>query len=65
MVATEGHSLKIVYTLHGTGCIPVTCLLKESGFTNLQVVKEQSIADPDFSTVVYPNPEEEAAFELP
>ena len=65
LVATEGHSLKIVYTpLHGTGCIPVTRLLKESGFTNLQVVKEQSIADPDFSTVVYPNPEEEAAFEL-
>lgn len=65
LVAKEGHNLKIVYTpLHGTGCIPVTRLLQESGFTNLHVIKEQSVADPDFPTVVYPNPEEEAAFEL-
>ena len=65
LVFKEGHGLNIIYTpLHGTGSIPVARLLMESGFTNLQVVTEQKVPDPDFKTVTYPNPEEKAAFGL-
>lgn len=56
---------KIVYTpLHGTGNIPVRRVLKEVGFKNVFVVKDQELPDSEFPTVKYPNPEEEAAFEL-
>ena len=57
--------LKIVYTpLHGTGNIPVRTILKELGFQNVYVVKEQELPDGDFPTVGYPNPEAPAAYEL-
>lgn len=57
--------LKIVYTpLHGTGNLPVQRILKELGFENVYVVPEQELPDADFSTVNYPNPEDEKAFEL-
>lgn len=57
--------LKIVYTpLHGTGNIPVRTILKELGFQNVFVVKEQELPDGDFPTVGYPNPEAPAAYEL-
>ncbi len=57
--------LKIVYTpLHGTGNIPVRTILKELGFANVFVVKEQELPDGDFPTVGYPNPEAAAAYEL-
>ena len=55
----------IVYTpIHGTGNRPVREGLELIGFTNVQVVKEQELPDPNFSTVDYPNPEEPAAFSL-
>ena len=57
--------IKIVYTpLHGTGNIPVRRVLKELGFENVYVVKEQELPDGDFPTVSYPNPEAAEAFEL-
>ncbi|MCI8723600.1 MAG: phospho-sugar mutase [Ruminococcus sp.] len=57
--------LKIVYTpLHGTGNIPARRILKELGFENVYVVKEQELPDGEFPTVSYPNPEAEEAFEL-
>nr|WP_233120235.1 phospho-sugar mutase [Thermosipho sp. 1074] len=57
--------IKIVYTpLNGTGNIPVRHVLKERGFKNVFVVKEQELPDPDFTTVGYPNPEDIKAFEL-
>lgn len=60
-----GKDTKIVYTpLHGTGNIPVRRILREIGFENVLVVKEQELPDPEFSTVKYPNPEEKAAFEI-
>ncbi len=60
-----GKELKIVYSpLHGTGNIPVRRVLKELGFTNVYVVKEQELPDGEFPTVSYPNPESEEAFEL-
>ena len=60
-----GRDLKIVYSpLHGTGNIPARRTLKELGFTNVYVVKEQELPDGEFPTVSYPNPEAKEAFEL-
>ena len=57
--------IKIVYTpLHGTGNVPVQRILKEVGFENVYVVKEQEKPDGHFPTVSYPNPEDPKAFEL-
>jgi phosphoglucomutase len=57
--------LKLVYTpLHGSGNVPVRRILAETGFSNLIVVKEQEMPDPEFPTVKYPNPEEKSSFEL-
>ncbi|ANE87965.1 phospho-sugar mutase [Bacillus cereus] len=64
MVEKVGKDLKIVFTpLHGTSNISVRRGLKEVGFTDVTVVKEQELPDPNFSTVKSPNPEEHAAFE--
>lgn len=64
-IAAEGKNLKIVYSpLHGTGNIPARRILKELGFENVYVVKEQELPDGDFPTVSYPNPESDEAFVL-
>ena len=64
-IQAESKNLKIVYTpLHGTGNIPARRILKELGFENVYVVKEQELPDGNFPTVSYPNPEAEEAFEL-
>lgn len=64
-IKEEGRNLKIVYTpLHGTGNIPARRILKELGFENVYVVREQELPDGDFPTVSYPNPEAAEAFEL-
>ena len=58
-------SIKIVYTpLHGTGNIPVRRVLKEIGFTHVQVVPQQELPDGEFPTVSYPNPGAAEAFAL-
>lgn len=55
----------IVYSpLNGTGLKPVTRVLKESGYTNIAVVKEQEQPDGDFPTCPYPNPEIKQAMSL-
>ena len=60
-----GDKIKIIYTpIHGTGNIPVRQVLKQAGFKNVEVVKEQELPDSNFSTVEYPNPEEKAVFEI-
>ncbi len=65
IVKEVGKTLKVVYTpLHGTGNLPVRRILKEIGFENVYVVKEQELPDGNFPTVNYPNPESPAAFEL-
>ena len=65
IIRKEAGNLKIVYTpLHGTGNLPVRRVLKELGFTNVYVVKEQELPDGSFPTVSYPNPEDPRAFTL-
>lgn len=58
-------NINIVYSpLNGTGNIPVRHVLKERGFTNVNVLKAQELPDGDFTTVGYPNPESVEAFDL-
>ncbi len=58
-------SVKIIYSpLHGTGLKPVTRILKESGFNNIIVVKEQEEPDGNFTTCPYPNPEIREAMQV-
>ena len=50
--------VKIIYSpFNGTGLKPVTRALKEMGYTNVSVVKEQEHPDGNFPTVPYPNPQ--------
>lgn len=57
--------LKIVYTpIHGSGIRLVPTVLKEFGFTNVHIVKEQEEPNGNFPTVAYPNPEESEAMQL-
>ena len=57
--------VSIVYTpLNGTGLKPVLRVLRESGFANISVVKEQEKPDGHFPTCPYPNPEIREAMEL-
>lgn len=57
--------IPIVYTpIHGTGVYHVPCSLRAFGFKNVINVPEQDVIDGNFPTVVSPNPEEPAAFEM-
>ena len=65
LLAKEWAKLNIVYTpLHGSGNVPVRRVLSEIGLTNLAVVKEQEMPDPNFSTIKVPNPEDPGAYDL-
>lgn len=56
---------KIVYSpLNGTGLRPVIRTLKESGYKDILIVKEQEKPDGTFPTCPYPNPELEEAMSL-
>ena len=58
-------NVAIVYSpLNGTGLKPVTRALKEMGYTNITVVKEQEKPDGNFPTCPYPNPEIREAMAL-
>lgn len=65
IIKAAAKDFKVVYTpLHGTGNLPVRRVLKELGFEQVYVVKEQELPDGNFPTVSYPNPEAEEAWEL-
>lgn len=65
LINEYGSQLNIVYTpLHGAGNILVRQALAELGFTNVFVVPEQELPDPDFTTVPYPNPEIPTTFDM-
>ncbi len=64
LINEMGKELKLVYTpLHGTGKMLGEKALKQAGFEKFILVPEQAVADPDFTTVKSPNPEEHSAFE--
>ncbi len=63
--AEQKAAVKVVYTpLHGAGLVPITRVLKESGFTNVTVVAEQATPDGNFPTVDSPNPGDESAMQM-
>ncbi|MFZ3372672.1 MAG: phospho-sugar mutase, partial [Desulfitobacteriaceae bacterium] len=65
IINDHGSCLKIVYTpLHGAGNILVRQALAELGFSDVFVVPEQELPDPEFTTVPYPNPEIPSTFDL-
>ena len=58
-------NVAIVYSpLNGTGRAPVTRTLRECGYTNITLVKEQEMPDGHFPTCPYPNPEIKEAMAL-
>ena len=58
-------NVAIVYSpLNGSGLKPVTRTLREMGYTNITVVKEQELPDGNFPTCPYPNPEIKEAMAL-
>ncbi|WP_129709825.1 phospho-sugar mutase [Priestia megaterium] len=65
LINKVGSDLKIVFTpLHGTGNKLIYEGLQAFGFKNVTLVKEQTLPDPNFSTVKSPNPEEHDAFKM-
>ncbi len=64
-VIKKHHDVKIVYTpLHGTGITLIPRMLKQLGFTNVNIVEAQAIPDGNFPTTPSPNPEEKAAMKM-
>lgn len=64
-VSRHGKDLKIVYTpLHGTGSVFLKNAIKNAGFKNCYIVKEQDDKNGEFKTVKYPNPESKDAFKM-
>jgi phosphomannomutase len=58
-------TLRIAATpMHGVGGETLVKALAQAGFTDVHVVGEQAVPDPDFSTVAFPNPEEPGATDL-
>ena len=58
-------NIAIVYSpLNGTGLKPVQRILKECGYTNVRIVKEQQEPNGHFPTCPYPNPEIKEAMAL-
>lgn len=65
LIKENSEELKIVYTpIHGTGLEPVSRVLREWGFANVHIVKEQAEPNGNFPTVSSPNPENPEALEL-
>lgn len=59
------NDFKILYTpLHGTGKRPIFNAYKKLNFNNIFTIDSQLTEDPEFSTVISPNPEDINAFNL-
>ena len=65
VVAPGGaRDLRVVHTaLHGVGSAVIVAAFARSGFSAPIVVPSQSEPDPDFPTVIFPNPEEPGAID--
>lgn len=65
LVKESAKDLKVIFTpIHGSGNMPVRRVLKELGYENVAVVKEQEMPDGNFPTASYPNPENPDVFKL-
>ncbi|AXT19656.1 phospho-sugar mutase [Flavobacteriaceae bacterium AU392] len=58
-------NLNVVFTsLHGTSITVIPDVLKQAGYNNIHIVKEQAEPNGDFPTVKSPNPEEPEALKM-
>ncbi|KRM57932.1 phospho-sugar mutase [Secundilactobacillus malefermentans] len=65
LIESVGSQMKLVYTpLHGTGRVIGQRALTNAGFRQFKMVAKQAIADPEFPTTPYPNPEFSQAFDM-
>ncbi|WP_461614110.1 phospho-sugar mutase [Clostridium sp. Marseille-QA1073] len=65
LIKENSKELNIIYTpLHGSGNVPIRRLLKELGYKNTFVVKDQEKPNGDFPTAPYPNPENPKVFNI-
>ena len=63
--SSKRENYKIVFTpLHGTSHLIGPRVLKEAGYSQLQIVKEQAEPNGNFPTVKSPNPEDVEALEM-
>ena len=64
VLAPRPGDLKIVYTaMHGVGTKTLQRVFHRAGFASLILVESQAQPDPDFPTLVFPNPEEAGALD--
>ncbi len=64
-VCLKQSELKMVFSpIHGAAVDMVPKAIRNAGFTQLHLVKEQCIPDGNFPTVIFPNPEEEEAMTM-
>lgn len=64
VIAPRPGDLKIVYTaMHGVGTKTLQRVFHRAGFASLILVESQAQPDPDFPTLVFPNPEEAGALD--
>jgi phosphomannomutase len=62
---TAPRTIRIVTTsMHGVGGVTLARVLAQAGFTDVIAVPEQAAPNPDFPTVVFPNPEETGAIDM-
>lgn len=65
LIQCFGADMKLIYSpLHGTGKVVGGRALENAGFKDYTMVPEQAIADPEFITTPFPNPEFPQTFDL-
>ncbi|MBF7102768.1 phospho-sugar mutase [Pediococcus pentosaceus] len=65
LIQRFGADMKLIYSpLHGTGKVVGGRALESAGFKDYTMVPEQAIADPEFITTPFPNPEFPQTFDL-
>ena len=58
-------AFSLVFTpIHGTSITAIPQVFEKAGYTQVHIVEDQAIVDPNFSTVKSPNPEEREALDM-
>ncbi|MGA0154326.1 MAG: phospho-sugar mutase [Flavobacteriaceae bacterium] len=61
----DREAFSLVFTpIHGTSITAIPQVFEKAGYTQVHIVEDQAIIDPNFSTVMSPNPEEREALDM-
>ena len=61
----DRNAFSLVFTpIHGTSITAIPQVFEMAGYTQVHIVEEQAVIDPNFSTVKSPNPEEHEALKM-